>query len=56
MIKINAMYFVFSGVVFTYFGLKGDFIIPYSGIALFMAWASFFLAFSAHKKENLQDN
>jgi hypothetical protein len=51
MIKIDGIYFVFSGVLFTYFGLKGDFIMPYSGIALFMAWASFFLAFSAFKKE-----
>ncbi|WP_339726371.1 hypothetical protein [Maribacter stanieri] len=52
MIKIDAMYFVFSGVLFTYFGLKGEFILAYNGIALFMAWASFFLAFSAFKKKD----
>lgn len=51
MIKVDALYFVFSGILFTYFGLKGDFIMPYSGIALFMAWASFFLAFGAFNKE-----
>ncbi|WP_186435561.1 hypothetical protein [Maribacter sp. MAR_2009_72] len=56
MIKTNAMYFVFSGVLFTYFGLKGEFVLPYNGIALFMAWASFFLAFSAHKKERSGNN
>ncbi|MEP2278236.1 hypothetical protein [Maribacter sp.] len=56
MIKIDAMYFVFSGVLFTYFGLKGEFILTYNGIALFMAWASFFLAFSAFKKEKSREN
>ena len=54
MIKIDAMYFVFSGVLFT--GLKGEFILAYNGIALFMAWASFFLAFSAFKKERSGEN
>ncbi|WP_419212918.1 hypothetical protein ACNR9Q_02015 [Maribacter sp. X9] len=56
MIKIDAIYFVFSGVLFTYYGLKGEFIMPYSGIALFMAWASFFMAFSANKKEKSSDS
>ena len=56
MIKIDAMYFVFSGVLFTYFGLKGEFNLVYNGIALFMAWASFFLAFSAFKKERSSKN
>lgn len=56
MIKIDALYFVFSGVLFTYFGIKGEFTIPYSAIALFMAWASFFLAFSAFNKESSNDD
>jgi len=55
MIKVDALYFLFSGVLFTYYGLKGEFIMPYSGIALFMAWASFFMAFSAFKRERIED-
>lgn len=55
MFKVDALYFLFSGVLFTYYGLKGEFIMPYSGIALFMAWASFFMAFSAFKREKVKD-
>jgi hypothetical protein len=55
MFKVDALYFLFSGVLFTYYGLKGEFIMPYSGIALFMAWASFFMAFSALKRERVED-
>lgn len=55
MLKFDAIYFMFSGVLFTYYGLKGEFVMPYSGIALFMAWASFFLAFSALNKERSEN-
>ncbi|MGC1514707.1 MAG: hypothetical protein WA810_03970 [Maribacter sp.] len=56
MIKIDSIYFVFSGVLFTYYGLKGAFIMPYSGIALFMAWACFFMAFSTIANRRSSDN
>jgi len=46
MIKIDSKYFIVSGILFTYFGLKGEFILVYNGLALLMAWASFFIAFS----------
>ncbi|MFT6371151.1 MAG: hypothetical protein ACJAWH_002237 [Maribacter sp.] len=46
MIKIDSKYFIVSGILFTYFGLRGEFVLAYSGLALLMAWASFFIAFS----------
>jgi len=46
MMKIDSKYFIISGILFTYFGLKGEFILVYNGLALLMAWASFFIAFS----------
>lgn len=46
MIKIDSKYFIVSGILFTYFGLKGEFVIVYNGLSLFMAWASFFIAFT----------
>ncbi|MFS4454615.1 hypothetical protein [Maribacter sp. 2304DJ31-5] len=55
MIKGNFKYYIFSGILFTYYGLKGEFVLLYSGTALFMAWASFFIAFSNYNKENSRD-
>lgn len=46
MIKIDSKYFIVSGILFTYFGLKGEFILVYNGLSLLMAWASFFIAFT----------
>lgn len=46
MTKIDSKYFIVSGILFTYFGLKGEFILVYNGLSLLMAWASFFIAFT----------
>lgn len=46
MIKIDSKYFIVSGILFTYFGLKGEFVLVYNGLSLLMAWASFFIAFT----------
>lgn len=56
MIKIDSKYFIVSGILFTYFGLKGEFILVYNGLALLMAWASFFIAFTdLHNKSARKD-
>ncbi|MFS4468818.1 hypothetical protein [Maribacter sp. 2210JD10-5] len=51
MIKPRSLFLICSGILFTYYGLKGEFILAYSGSALVMAWTSFFLAFSQISKE-----
>tara|TARA_R110000737_G_scaffold237092_1_gene249484 strand:- start:134 stop:430 length:297 start_codon:yes stop_codon:yes gene_type:complete len=56
MIKIDAKYFLVSGILFTYFGLKGDFNLVYNGLALLMAWASFFIAFMEFNKKRYEDD
>ena len=44
-------YYVFAGVYFTYYGLKGDLAVALSAFSLFLAWASFFMAIVEFKKK-----
>jgi len=55
MIKLNFRYFIVSGILFTYFGLKGEFILAYNGFALLLAWMSFFIAFSEINNRNSEE-
>ncbi|MFX0556304.1 hypothetical protein ACOCEA_05875 [Maribacter sp. CXY002] len=50
MINVKSVFLSIAGVLFTYHGLKGDFVLHYNGSALIMAWTSFFLAIIESRK------
>jgi len=52
--KNNFKLYLFSGILLTYFGLKGEFILLYNGIALLMAGLAFYHAFLEYRKKNTE--
>lgn len=50
--KDNFKLYLISGILLTYFGLKGEFILLYNGVALAMAAGAFYQAYLEHKKKS----